>query len=143
MNDPKSKNFSWMSPNLTVSDADAAIDFYKRAFGIEVLDAVPGDDGKTFHAELKYKDQTLMLAKEGLFESGENSLKTPAHSGVPSPIVLYCYHENVDALYKQAIAAGAVSQQEPNDMFWGDRTCQVTDPDGHSWCFATNLRPHK
>lgn len=141
MNNPKPNNFSWMSPNITVADADTAIDFYKKAFGIEVLDAVPGDDGKTIHAELKYKDQTLMLAKEGMFDGGPHPLKTPTNSGVPSPIVLYCYTENVDALYKQALAAGARSIQEPNDMFWGDRTCQLLDLDGHNWCFATNLRP--
>lgn len=142
MSTGKPNNFSWISPNLTVTDADAAIDFYKKAFGIEVLSKVPGDDGKTIHAELKYKDQTLMLAKEGMFDDGSDTLKTPTNSGVPSPTVLYCYHENVDALYKQALAAGAKTKQEPNDMFWGDRTCIVRDLDGHTWCFATNLRPH-
>jgi len=43
------------------------------------------------------------------------------------------------ALYKRATAAGAVSKSPPQEMFWGDRVCQLTDPDGHSWTFATNV----
>ena len=136
----KPQNFSWITPNLTVSDPDAAIDFYAKAFGIEKLDTIGDDAGKTIHAELKYKDQTLILAKEGMFDDGSNTLKTPANSGVPSPNILYVYTENVDELYKSALEAGATSKMEPRDMYWGDRMCQLLDIDGHTWCFATSIK---
>lgn len=135
----KPKNFSWLTPNITVSDPDAAIDFYTKVFGVETLSKVPGDDGKTIHAELKYKDQTIMLAKEGWFDDGSETLKTPANSGVPSPTILYAYTENVDDLYKRAVEEGAISKMSPRDMYWGDRMCQILDIDGHTWCFATSI----
>jgi uncharacterized glyoxalase superfamily protein PhnB len=50
---------------------------------------------------------------------------------------LYC--DDVDALYKQATSNGAQSKMEPNDAFWGDRVCQVIDPDGYLWMFAKSL----
>jgi uncharacterized glyoxalase superfamily protein PhnB len=37
----------WLSPYLTVRDADAALDFYQRAFGFEKRCAFPGPDGRT------------------------------------------------------------------------------------------------
>lgn len=52
---------------------------------------------------------------------------------------LYVYVEDVDALFARATAAGAKGERPPQDMFYGDRVCQVIDPDGHSWSFGTNV----
>jgi PhnB protein len=49
------------------------------------------------------------------------------------------YVDNVDATFKQAISAGAKSDQQPADMFWGDRYGKITDPFGHSWSLATHV----
>jgi uncharacterized glyoxalase superfamily protein PhnB len=54
-------------------------------------------------------------------------------------IGLYLYCEDVDAVYKRALAAGAKSDRAPKDMFYGDRVCAVIDPDGYLWSFGTNV----
>jgi PhnB protein len=64
--------------------------------------------------------------------------RAPATSGTPSPVTMYVYCPDVDALYDRATGAGATGLVAPNDTFWGDRMCRLADPDGHSWCFATS-----
>jgi uncharacterized glyoxalase superfamily protein PhnB len=126
---------AWLAPYLTVKDAAAAIDFYSRAFGFEKKFAMPGPDGKLAHTEMTYRDCVIMFGpeREGM------PCQSPATSGHPSPVVLYAYCDDVDALFARATAAGAKAVSAPQTMFYGDRVCNVTDPDGHSWYFATNV----
>ena len=56
-----------------------------------------------------------------------------------SPVGLYVYCDDVDALFARATAAGAQAKVPPQDTFWGDRMCQLVDPDGHTWNFATHV----
>jgi uncharacterized glyoxalase superfamily protein PhnB len=127
---------SWMIPSFVVKDPDAALDFYQRAFGFEKTFAMPGPDGRTMHAEMSYRDIAIMFSPEGAFGC---PLRTPATLGTPSPMGLYVYCDDVDALYNRAVAAGAKAVMPPQDMFWGVRMCQVIDPDGHAWNFGTNV----
>jgi PhnB protein len=122
---------------LTVKDSDAALAFYQRAFGFEKRFAFPGPDGRTGHVEMVWQDALIMFGPEG----GDScKAKAPATSGVESPVQLYVYCDDVDALYLRATKAGATSVQAVEDMFWGDRMCKLLDPDGHCWNFATNVR---
>jgi uncharacterized glyoxalase superfamily protein PhnB len=50
------------------------------------------------------------------------------------------YVTDVDALYRQAVAAGLQPQAAPRDATWGERYFHVTDPDGHELSFATPLQ---
>jgi uncharacterized glyoxalase superfamily protein PhnB len=52
--------------------------------------------------------------------------------------MLYLYVPDVDATYKQAIAAGGISVREPADQFYGDRSGAVKDPGGNEWWIATH-----
>jgi len=45
----------------------------------------------------------------------------------------------VDTVFKQAVTAGAKADQQPSDMFWGDRYGKLTDPFGHTWSLATHV----
>jgi catechol 2,3-dioxygenase-like lactoylglutathione lyase family enzyme len=45
---------------------------------------------------------------------------------------------DVDAVFAQAKAAGAVVTKPPEDVFWGGYSGYFTDPDGHSWEVAWN-----
>jgi PhnB protein len=47
--------------------------------------------------------------------------------------------EDVDAVVKQAVDAGATVLMEVADQFWGDRFGTVQDPFGHSWSIATHV----
>jgi PhnB protein len=48
--------------------------------------------------------------------------------------------EKVDAVFNQAVSAGAKAIRPPQDMFYGDRTSWITDPFGHSWYIHTHVK---
>lgn len=49
------------------------------------------------------------------------------------------YVSDVDALHRQALAAGLQPDAPPSDATWGQRYFHITDPDGHELSFATPL----
>lgn len=122
---------------LKVRACEAAIEFYTKAFDFKVIDSVPGEDGRIQHAELKYGEAVVMMAPEGAW--GDTVHKAPVSLGVLPSSNFYLYVEDVDAFYKQAISAGAISLMEPHDSFWGDRCCCLRDQEGYEWMFATYL----
>lgn len=126
---------AWVTPYICVSQIEPMLAFYKAAFNFETLHSAPDDSGILSHAELRYKDQMLMVGRAGAY--GGTSLP-PNISGTESPMNLYLYCDNVDQFYNNAIKVGAQSLGEPEDMFWGDRMCRLKDPDGYVWCFATH-----
>lgn len=137
MSNLRPEGFSWVSPYIIVADVDAAIEFYKKAFGFTTREILHKDEnGNTSHAEMFYKDQSMMFGREGGYGGPS---KSPKNSGVASPISIYLYTENVDDFYKNATAAGAQSIAPPEDMFWADRMCVLSDLDGYIWSFATHL----
>lgn len=44
--------------------------------------------------------------------------------------------DDVDALYRQALAHGLVPDFAPEDAPWGERYFHIIDPDGHELSFA-------
>ena len=125
---PIPEGYHTITPYLMVRDADASIEFYKRAFGAELPSpAMKGPDGKVAHAELKVGDSRLMI--------GAQMGKAPAPTDA---MHLYLYVPDADAVYKRALAAGAKSTVEMTDQFYGDRSGCVKDPDGHQWWIATH-----
>lgn len=127
------EGFHTVTPYLVVRDAAGAIDFYKQAFGAEELFRLEGPPGKIGHAEIKIGDSIIMLADE--MESG-NCRSPQSLGGTAVNILLYV--KDVDQVFNQAISAGAEVAMPLDDMFWGDRYGQVTDPFGHSWALATH-----
>ena len=137
---PRPAGVCWVSPYITVQDAEQAVEFYKKAFGFEVKESIPDESGKIVHAELAYQGELIMLGAAGAYGG---LTKSPAMSGVLSPMNLFLYCHDVDAFYKHALACGATSKAAPEDMFWGDRMCKIVDPDGYEWAFATHLGEQK
>ncbi len=130
---PIPKGFHTITPHLVVRDAGKAIEFYQRAFGAEASGVHRTPDGKIMHAELKIGDSYLMLNDE----FPEMKVLSPATLG-GSPVTIHLYVEDVDALFKQAVAAGATATMPVMDQFWGDRYGKVSDPFGHNWSIATH-----
>lgn len=130
----KPNDCPWLMPHLTVADVDASASWYEKAFGMMIRLRLPQDGQPAIHVELVWHDMVIMLGKSG---APGCPAQVPAVSGVTSPTSLYLYCEDVDAIYQDALAAGAKSQAKPMQMFWGDRICTITDPDGHAWTFAT------
>src|SRR5262245_49622463 len=122
------------TPYLYIKGAGAAIDFYKKAFGAVELYRFGGPGGKIGHAEIKIGDSPIMLADEN---SEIGALSPQTIGGTPFSIMLYV--ENVDAMFNQAIAAGAEQIRPVADQFYGDRTGGLKDPFGFQWWIATHV----
>jgi PhnB protein len=131
---PIPQGYHTVTPYLTVKGAAQAIDFYKRAFGAQEVERMPGPDGTSvMHAELKIGDSIVMLSDE-FPQMGTRSPQTLGGSTVS----LFLYVPDVDAAFKRAVDAGAKATMPPADMFWGDRFGKVADPFGHAWGLATH-----
>jgi PhnB protein len=61
---PIPDGYTAVTPYLTVSDAAAAIEFYKTAFGAEQCLRMEGPDGKVVHAEIRIGGSVVMLHDE-------------------------------------------------------------------------------
>jgi PhnB protein len=68
----------------------------------------------------------------------QSTTRPPKELGGTSASV-FMYVEDVDAVVKQAVDAGATLTMEVADQFWGDRFGSITDPFGHSWSLATHV----
>lgn len=132
---PIPEGFRSVTPHLVCAGAAAAIDFYRQAFGAVEVGRMPLPDGRIGHAEIRIGDSRIMLA-DAFPEYGS---KDPlALQG--SPVAIHLYVDNADAVWDQAIAAGATPIMPLADAFWGDRYGQVQDPFGHRWSIATHQR---
>ena len=122
-----------VTPYLIISGAADAIDYYQKAFGAIELMRMPAPGGKIGHAEIKIGDSPIMLADE----FPEMGYKSPQTLG-GSPVSIMIYVADVDAVFKQAIAAGGKEQRPVKDQFYGDRMGTLEDPFGHVWHVATH-----
>jgi len=120
---------------LVCKDAAAAIKFYEQAFGAKEIFRMPmPKTNAIMHAELQLGDSVLMLSEE----NPQWGTKSPLTLG-GTPVTIHCYVPDVDATFRQAIAAGCTANMEPGNMFWGDRMASVNDPFGHKWSLATHV----
>ncbi len=124
-----------ITPHLVVRDAGRAAAWYKAAFGAEERGRIPVPGEKFMQIELWFGDSALMLADE----FPEASILSPLAIG-GTPIVLHYSTEDVEALWKRVIEAGAEVVQPLQDQFWGDRYGQIRDPFGYRWGLAQHLR---
>lgn len=132
---PIPAGFRTVTPQLTMENAAAALEWYRRALGAEELSRAVGPDGKIMHAEIRLGDSLIML-NDDLMGGGH----TPkAYGG--SAASLWVYVPDCDALFNRAIAAGAKVWGGPmgqlQDQFWGDRSGTFEDPEGYRWTIAT------
>jgi PhnB protein len=132
---PIPEGYHSLNAYLAVDDAAAAIDFYTRAFGAKERMQMPGPNGTIGHAELEIGDSIIMLS-----DPFPQSSFTPPKKAGGTTMGLMMYVEDVDAVVAQAVDAGGELSMPVDDMFWGDRFGQVTDPFGHVWQVATHVQ---
>ncbi|NXY95032.1 VOC family protein [Streptomyces sp. BR123] len=137
---PIPDGYAELTAYLSVDGASEAIAFYAEAFGAQELARSTAPNGKIMHAQIKIGSTVVMLSDE-LREAG---LLGPRAIG-GTPVTLYLFVEDVDAVFARAVKAGATPQREVQDHFFGDRTGQVLDPFGHRWTIATHIEdvPHE
>jgi PhnB protein len=131
---PIPEGYHALTTYLAVDDAAAAIDYYTRAFGAKELVRMDAPGGKIGHAELEIGDSRLMLSDP----FPQSSTRPPQELGGTTASV-FLYVEDVDAVVRRAVDAGATVTMEVADQFWGDRFGTVTDPFGHVWSVATHV----
>ncbi|HEX4075343.1 MAG TPA: VOC family protein [Candidatus Acidoferrales bacterium] len=119
--------FGSVTPHLYAVQPVQLIEFIEKAFGGKEVYRAEMPGGGIPHAQVRIGDSIVALAGGG----------GPYE---PTPSTLHLYVPDTDALYAQALAAGAVSIQPPADQPYGDRSAGVTDPFGNRWFIATHMR---
>lgn len=125
-----------ITPYLCCRDARRAIDWYRDAFGADLVGDVypmgPGDD-RVGHAELRIGDSTFFLSDE--WAAGD--VRSPETlGGWSASFVLYV--SDVDGTYARALALGA-TEVRPVTEDHGARAGWLLDPFGHRWSVGTVL----
>jgi PhnB protein len=116
-----------VNPYLHPRRAEPLISFLKRAFEAEEVSKYASPDGVVHHAVIRVGDSVLEMGEaHGKYE--------------PMEAMFYLYVPNMDAVYLQALAAGATSFQEPTDQPYGDRNAGVKDAFGNKWYIATHVK---
>ncbi len=116
-----------VNPYLHPLRAEPLIGFLKRAFQAEEVAKYASPDGVVHHAVIRVGDSVIEMGEaHGKYE--------------PMPAMFYLYVPKMDDVYKQALAAGATSFQEPTDQPYGDRNAAVKDAFGNKWYIATHIK---
>jgi PhnB protein len=123
-----------VTPYLALKDARAAVEFYRRAFGAELVMKLTMPDGNYAHAEIKIGDSHIMMAEENRQWGNQSPLTLGG-----SPVSFMIYVPDVDAAFARALAAGCTEVRPVEDQFYGDRTGTLKDPYGYQWSLGTHI----
>jgi uncharacterized glyoxalase superfamily protein PhnB len=122
-----------VTAHIVVPDAIAASQWYTQAFGAVERSRTELPGG-------------VMTTVVGFGEDDVHVASEFPDAGVLSPLtiggtatVLQLETDDADALWAQALAAGAEVRHELADQSWGERHGQLTDPFGHRWNVAQPL----
>ncbi len=121
------KGLHSVNPYLHPRRAEPLISFLRRAFGAQEVAKYASPDGVVHHAVVKVGDSVLEMGEA----HGKNE---------PMEAMFYLYVPDMEAVYRQALAAGATSFQEPTDQPYGDRNAGVQDAFGNKWYIATHFK---
>ena len=121
-------------PMLVCRDAATEVEFCKTTFEAVEMVRRSGPDGTVVHAALTISGAMVMIEAEW----PSLGSRAPQADG-SSPVVIYVYVEDVDAVVGRAVAAGAKILLPVKNQFWGDRTGRIIDPSGHVWTISTRV----
>lgn len=125
--------FPTASPYLIYKDAGAALAFYEKAFGAEVITRYADDNGRLVHGEFRIGDSTFMMTSENPTYAWMKSVETLGDS----PVQLFLYVDDVDARWQRAIEAGATEVMPLAEQVYG-RSGGLKDPFGLVWWLSTH-----
>jgi PhnB protein len=120
-----------VTPYIFYSDGIAAMDWMERALGFRERSRTVDENGQLRHGEMQRGDALVMLGSPPDFRS-------PKELGAIT-VGLYLHVDDVDAVYRQAIDAGADVEGPPEDQPYGERIFGVKDPEGHQWWVAKTI----
>ena len=112
---------------LSVRNGARAVEFYKTAFGAAVLFRIDDDSGAVV-ARLSVGPAEFWVADE----SPEHFNFSPESLG-GGTVRMVLTVEDPDAVFEQAVAAGATVVSPVADQQYGWRVGRIADPFGHHW----------
>lgn len=118
------EGFRSITPGFSVKGAGEFLAFLEKAFGANVVQKNVASSGAVGHATVRIGD-SIVECSEAHGQWG------------PRPVTLHLYVPEVDAIYKDAVAAGAKPLSEPKDQVYGERNGGVVDAWGNHWYIAT------
>jgi PhnB protein len=122
-------------PHLAVSDGEAAIAFYEKAFAVVCQSKHLAEDGKRImHAHLQLGAGAVFL-NDDFAEFGEFGSKPPTRLGGAS-CVIHLEVPDADVAWERAVNAGAEVVMPLDNQFWGMRYGLLKDPFGHLWAIG-------
>lgn len=98
-------------------------DFLEEKLDFKQEGELFGDDTTIFHVEERFEDSIVFVGV-----------------GAPTATNFYISVKDVDATYKKAIEAGAISVSAPEDKFYGDRMAEIKDSMGQTYWIATYVK---
>jgi PhnB protein len=119
-----------IAPWIEVSNGERAVTFYRAAFGAHEQYRLANDDGGIAVARLAIgpADFWVQEATDGGAESGQSG----------GPIRLILTVDDPDAVFRQALAAGAREIASIAEEH-GWRVGRLADPFGHHWEIGTQV----
>lgn len=130
---PIPDGYSTVTPYLSISSAKDAIEFYKLAFGATEVFRLNTPTGEIAHAEIQIGNSRIMLSEP----CEDSPMPSPDTLG-GSTFSVHLYVDDVDAMFEQAIDAGALDIKSVENQFYGDRMGTLKDPFGHIWFVGTH-----
>jgi len=117
-------------------NAGGVLEFVKNVFGAVERMCHRDDAGNIRHCEFSIGDSMLMLAQE---TSAFPALRSVEAFG-GSPVHVFLYMDDVDAVAARAVAAGGTLRHPVEDKEYG-RSCGIADPFGMMWWVTTPPQP--
>jgi PhnB protein len=128
-------SYSQPIPHIPVTDGEAAIKFYERAFGAKCESKKLAQDGKrVMHAHVTLGAGVIFVCDD-FPEFGGQGAQAPTRLGGAS-CTIHLETPDADAAWERAVKAGAEVLMPLDNQFWGARYGQLQDPFGHVWSIA-------
>ena len=112
-----------ITPGFSVPNATKVLAFLEQAFGGKVVERYDGPNNTLMHCEVMIGNAVVMFGD-------------PMPGSTPMPAMLSLYVDDgdqVDVVYKKALAAGATSEEAPKNEFYGYRSARIRDVGGNRW----------
>ena len=120
-----------VTPYIFYNDGIAAMDWMEHALGFRERMRTVDENGQLRHGEMQRGDALVMLGSPPDY-------RNPKELGAVT-VGLYLHVDDVDAVYRQAVDAGADVEGPPEDQPYGERIFGVKDPEGHQWWVAKTI----
>lgn len=133
---PVPDRYRRVTPALIVNGGARALAFYAEVFGATERMRFPGPDGGVAHAEIVIGDSVIIVEDASPYMGTQ---APPADGLAGTPVFMYIYVEDVDAVIDHAVKLGAALKRPPQDQFYGDRDGFIIDPFGHGWTISSHV----